>query len=401
MKAFLALAVAITTLAASAAMAQFKPPSESWQPLMTGLSAPSPSATVFAGSKAVSQCDRVTPGQTFYVALDLRIKHGWVYYSPHPGESNGFSPLAAGLDIRIVHDSQPTSPSASPPVARHGEPLWPVAQPHTASLGGSSFTNNGYEGRAVVFVPVTIDKTARAGERYRVEALVQGQVCGEEKCLRLDGVILSATFEVAAEGLASSAWTADVSAGLPRAVAASMMAVQSPRIEPLPIQSIMPSTRAADYGVLGMLMLALGVGIVLNVMPCVLPVIPLKVLGIVEQAAQSRRRFVTLGLAFAGGIVLFFVAIAAVNLIVKLVVGDTFQWGQQFQYPPLLIAMALLMVLLAMNMFGLFHVLVPNPVAGLEHKVRGKGHLSAIGMGLFTGVLSTPCSFAPLTTAFG
>ena len=142
--------------------------------------------------------------------------------------------------------------------------------------------------------------------------------------------------------------------------------------------------------------LALLAGLILNIMPCVLPVIPLRVLSLVELARQSQRRFVTVGLAFAAGILLFFVALAAINAVLHLA-GGSLNWGQQFQSGPFRVVMAVLMTALAGNLFGVFTVLVPSRVAAIEGGGgKAQGHLSSLGMGLMMAILATPCSFAIL-----
>lgn len=153
------------------------------------------------------------------------------------------------------------------------------------------------------------------------------------------------------------------------------------------------------------LALALGVallaGLTLNIMPCVLPVIPIRILSIVEMAGQSRRRFVTMGLSFAGGMMLFFAGVAGLNAILKLTTGRAFDLNAGFQSPAVIIALTTVVVALAANLLGVFHVIVPGRVASLEsnvQSVRG-GHLKSAGMGIMLAVLATPCSFAFLAAA--
>ena len=162
-------------------------------------------------------------------------------------------------------------------------------------------------------------------------------------------------------------------------------------------------TGGQNYSVLGGLMLAVLAGLILNVMPCVLPVIPIRILTIVDAAGDSRRRFVTLGLAFAAGVLAFFVGLAVVNVVAKLAFQTVLPWSSHFDYPAFRIGMALLLVALAVNLFGAFNVVVPRKVAGLDSKVTGSqaGHVRAAGMGLMLAVLATPCSFALLIAVLG
>jgi thiol:disulfide interchange protein len=141
--------------------------------------------------------------------------------------------------------------------------------------------------------------------------------------------------------------------------------------------------------------LAIIAGLLLNVMPCVWPVLPIIVMRLVGQAKQSRAKSILLGLSFALGIILFFVALAAVNIIFKLGFGIVFQWGDQFRNPAFIIAMALLMAVLAMYMFGLFSFGIPASVSGKG--AQSDGFAGSVATGFLAAVLSTPCSFAILT----
>ena len=136
-------------------------------------------------------------------------------------------------------------------------------------------------------------------------------------------------------------------------------------------------------------------------MPCVLPVIPLRILSLTQMAGESRRRMVTLGLTFAFGILLFFVAIAGVNIVLRLVAQQVFSLSGLFQYRAVRIGLGLVLVALAANLFGLYNVIVPASIAGLDANKRKGTHayLSSIGMGLMLAILATPCSFAILAKA--
>jgi len=151
----------------------------------------------------------------------------------------------------------------------------------------------------------------------------------------------------------------------------------------------------AGFGALGLAFLA---GLALNIMPCVWPVLPLIVMRIVGQAKQSRGVSVALGLAFCLGILLFFAALAGANIVLQVFYGMVLQWGDQFRSPIFITAMALLLVLLALFMFGVFTISVPSAIAGKASS--RSGYFAAVGMGFLAAILSTPCSFGILAAAF-
>ncbi len=168
--------------------------------------------------------------------------------------------------------------------------------------------------------------------------------------------------------------------------------------EKAPKSETVLASQWADYSVWFALLLAFLAGVILNIMPCVLPVIPLKVLSIFEQAKESKSRCIAMGLSFCLGILLFFAILAILNIILRLGYGTVFQWGDHFRHPTFIISMSLLMTVLALFMFGLFTIGVPSSIASKAG--GGKGYSGSVGMGFLAAILSTPCSFAILTAAF-
>ncbi|SDD96722.1 protein-disulfide reductase DsbD family protein [Rhodospira trueperi] len=151
-----------------------------------------------------------------------------------------------------------------------------------------------------------------------------------------------------------------------------------------------------------MLGLALGGGLILNLMPCVLPVLSLKVLGVMGHGGASRSHARASFLMSAAGIIASFVALGGAAVAVK-AAGMAVGWGIQFQQPWFLVAMVVLLSLFAANLWGLFEIGLPGWLAdagggsGREH-----GSLwGAFGTGAFATLLATPCSAPFLGTAVG
>jgi len=149
------------------------------------------------------------------------------------------------------------------------------------------------------------------------------------------------------------------------------------------------------------LLLALLGGLILNLMPCVLPVLSLKLLSVVSyggrNTADVRRGF----LATAAGIVFSFLLIAGA-LIGFQSAGFAIGWGIQFQQPLFLVIMTLIVLLFACNLFGLFEIILPGRVADLAGTA---GNTHSLGghflTGAFATLLATPCSAPFLGTAVG
>ncbi len=139
------------------------------------------------------------------------------------------------------------------------------------------------------------------------------------------------------------------------------------------------------------LAIALAVGVLFNLMPCVLPVVPLKAIGFFEVSRHHRARCVMLGAVFSLGIVAVFAVLAV--LIVALRTSLHFSWGEQFKYGWFIWAIVAILVVMALGMFGLFEVALPNSVYSLA-----PSHESVWGnfvFGILAAVLSTPCT-APM-----
>jgi suppressor for copper-sensitivity B len=168
-----------------------------------------------------------------------------------------------------------------------------------------------------------------------------------------------------------------------------------PAIGAVPVQLVQ-----GDFaGLAAMLGLALLGGLILNLMPCVLPVLSLKLLSVVGQGGRARGEIRRGFLASAAGILVSFLVLAAVLLALR-AGGTSIGWGLQFQAPLFLAAMAVVMTLFAANLFGFFNVALPGAVARLGESGHGGlwGHFLT---GFLATLLATPCSAPFLGTAVG
>lgn len=145
-----------------------------------------------------------------------------------------------------------------------------------------------------------------------------------------------------------------------------------------------------------MLGLALLGGLILNLMPCVLPVLSLKLLAALPRADQTLRDTRRGFLGTALGIVLSFLVLAAATAAAK-AAGLAVGWGVQFQDPLFLIILAVLLVLFACNLWDFFDVPLPRGVAAIAER----GPLGSIATGAFATLLATPCSAPFVGTALG
>jgi thiol:disulfide interchange protein DsbD len=160
-----------------------------------------------------------------------------------------------------------------------------------------------------------------------------------------------------------------------------------------PPQKIEPLWRMLIYAFIG--------GLILNIMPCVLPVIALKILGFVNESKSSPRHVRMLGLVYALGVLFSFLVLAAIVIGVK-AAGHKAGWGMQFGNPVFLVCLVTLVMLVAMNLFGIFEVTLAggamNVASGLSTK---NGMVGAFFNGVLATALATPCTAPFLSIALG
>lgn len=140
-------------------------------------------------------------------------------------------------------------------------------------------------------------------------------------------------------------------------------------------------------------------GLLLNIMPCVLPVLSLRALNLVKQSGNSRREIFTGSLLYTAGILLSLTALAGVVTALKLS-GELVGWGFQFQNPLFVVVLAAVVFVFALSLFDVyvFHA----PVMGQSiQKAQSKGYLGAFFNGIIAVILAMPCTAPLLGTALG
>ncbi|HSS77602.1 MAG TPA: protein-disulfide reductase DsbD domain-containing protein, partial [Thermoanaerobaculia bacterium] len=147
-----------------------------------------------------------------------------------------------------------------------------------------------------------------------------------------------------------------------------------------------------------MLFLALLGGLVLNVMPCVLPVLSLKIFGLVRSAAHGRAEVSRGALATAAGMLASFWALALAAIGAR-AAGAAVGWGVQFQRPGFVAFLAVVVVLFCLNLWGLFDIHLPGALADLAGSGPREGVAGHFASGLFATLMATPCSAPFLGTA--
>ena len=232
-------------------------------------------------------------------------------------------------------------------------------------------TINVFVGQFQVFIPmVTVPNPTTT---YSVTVTIDALTCTSTECLPPFTQTL----------------TLDLTPG-----AADWITLAAPTPKTPQPEDVAPAAPIIWGQVLRYLFLALIAGVLINAMPCVLPVIPIIIMRLVEQSKQSRSQRLLAGASFCFGIILFFAGFAAIAAVINLTTGSVINLNSLFRDPNLAIGLFLIIVLFALIMVDFLPLLLPSSVAG--HQTQGSGAGAALGTGFFAAILSIPCSGALL-----
>ena len=342
------------------------------------------------------------PGGEGQVVVAMTINPRYHVQSAFADRDKGF--LAAGLTLTAV----PAGVTAGVVLAQKGTDI-----PTPPALGAG--TMSVYEGTAYFLVPLQVTADAAAGERV-MEILLETQACTDTTCDLPQKTPLQVTLEIGQAGDAQAQPDAAVFAAAharqfaPQPLPHPSATPTAPGPNPIP-----PGTTAGTpvsllstneqlaaiaqrpyhpfnagegrHSLAVIFLFALLGGLILNVMPCVLPVIPLKALAFIQQAHGNPRLALLHGVTFSAGIVTLFVMLAVVLRVFGLF------YGQQFQSPAFLITMVMFVVALALSMLGVWTIQPPRAVYSVDDKFSHRaGYLGSFSSGLMATLLATPCS---------
>src|SRR5437763_843113 len=166
--------------------------------------------------------------------------------------------------------------------------------------------------------------------------------------------------------------------------------------------AVSASRPAPAHGIFMFLLFGFFGGFILNLMPCVLPVISLKIFGFVQQAGQSRQKIFRSGIAFIVGIFAWFIALAVLLIALKGAGRDVTWGGFQFTNPYFVLVLSVIVLVFALNLFGVFEISLPQSVTrSLLSTSERQDLLGSFFQGVFATVLATPYTAPFLGTALG
>ncbi len=237
-----------------------------------------------------------------------------------------------------------------------------------------------HEGPVTWTIDLAVPDNAKIGESYLLTGAIGYQACKLGTCDRPAGASFDGQVMVGKATVAGSA---------PLSFRQTEYGEVERRAKPVAGKPI-----ASLWFILGSALLG---GFILNFMPCVLPVIGIKVLSVVEKAHHDRKEIFWLNFWYVFGMVLVFMVLAS------LAVFASFGWGEQFQEAWFNIAMAALVWTMALSFLGVWEIPIPGFAGGqAANELQQKdGASGAISRGIFTTVLATPCSGPFLGAVFG
>jgi thiol:disulfide interchange protein DsbD len=365
-------------------------------PGITSGDAPTNKPEVHVQLHMISDVKAVQAGKPFKLGVELMMDPGWHTYYKQSGD--------AGMPTSIQWKL--------PPGFKAGELLW--EKPFKFNDAG--IITYGYHSQTMIAAEITPPSDLKVGDTLTFEADVKWLSC-KEVCLPGKG---KTTLSLPV-GDPSSAAQPDNDAAFGKVnFNGDMSTVTEPSVSGAP--TAVPSSQAVNgasatapsildekfnfakgestQSLFSCIVAAFIGGFILNFMPCVLPVIAIKIFSFLEQAHDEPRRVRLLGLTFSAGIVSSFMLLAAIVLGIQ-AAGNKVGWGFQFQYPGFVIGMSVVVLLFALSLFGLFYIQVNAGQAQLDKLANKEGYAGTFFKGVLATVLSTPCTAPFLGTALG
>ncbi|HEY0008878.1 MAG TPA: protein-disulfide reductase DsbD domain-containing protein [Tepidisphaeraceae bacterium] len=314
-----------------------------------------PTAPASPTVKAVLNQDSLPQGGEAALAIVLDIPAGL--------HTQSHTPLDEFLIPLIIEVSNTPGIAPAPPV-------YPVGKRHTyPALGEVSV----YEGRVTFYVPLKVNSDAPIGD-VTISGVVNYQACTDKVCFPPAKLTYSVQTRITPAASTVAPANAEAFSDFQTQAAA---ATRTPAIFGWSFSS---DAYALTFA------LALLSGVLFNIVPCVLPVLPLKAMSFYHVAQKDRARSMLLGAAFSIGIILTFGALAMIVLVFQQA-----EWGQLFGKPWFVGTITLVLIAMAAGSFGLWEVVLPT--SAYAFTPRQDTLTGNVLFGILTAILSTPCTF--------
>ena len=257
-------------------------------------------------------------------------------------------------------------------------PRYPRAVPVKAQYAAGELMS--FKGKTIIYLPIKLEEALEPG-KVSLELELEYQACAADYCLFPKKVKLEESLAVAESGTTVSEINRELFAGDD-----ARPTTEHPRSVEFDLFGWTFSIDISSGLGLTLLLLtaALG-GMLLNFTPCVLPLIPIKIIGL-SHAAKDRQQCFMLGLTMFLGVLIFWIAL---GIMIALVSGFS-ATNQLFQYPAITILVGLIIGTMATGMFGFFSMRLPNFIYMINPEQNTL--YGSFGLGILAAILSTPCT---------
>lgn len=364
------------------------------------------SAAKYAQVKPLLDVDRVRPKDKFKLGVVLEIDKGYHIQSHKPLAENFIATEAFPERVSQIN---------------LGRAAYPEHQVRTLP-GGMKMAE--YSGRVVVQFDAEADNTLPT-EPLRFAGVVRYQACDAVgRCFPPQSIEWELSVPTAHEGdnvqqinreyfaaaptgqehepAGSAATKADEPATTQLGTEPPVSSTPGGRQPVVVDASAQPAWKTPERGLAWYLFAGALGGLILNIMPCVLPVISIKILSFVQQGGEHPRRVFHLGLAFAAGIMVSFLLLAVLVIFLQRFLGVQVGWGFQLSNPYAVIFFSGIIFLFGLSLFGVFEINLPGQVSAKLGAAEAREGLAGSFMkGVLATILATPCTAPFLGSAVG
>ena len=340
---------------------------------------------------------RIEPGPEGNVlAVTAALEDGWHLYSL---EQKPGGPQATRITV-----------AADSPLKLAG-PFRPDAAPHKRTIkdvpGWNGLVVEEHAGTVTWRAPLVANPDGKAAE---VRGSVSLQLCRDNACTPPESI----PFTAAAAGEPASGQTAAATSVAPVRPIAEGAGVNAAVTDDLPTvaATVQPAAVGSPPGSRGggaplslpaALLMGLVGGLILNLMPCVLPVLGLKLMSFAQQSGRARQEIFQLNLWYCAGLYAVFFMLATASVAANIgLAGSNLAWGEQFTSSRFNIAMAAIVFAFALSFLGVWELPIPGFIGAKAGAMQTQeGPLAAFLKGVLSTVLATPCSGPFLGPVFG
>lgn len=323
----------------------------------------------YVAAQLIADTKAIVPGRPFKLAVRLIMQPGWHTYFKDPGD--------AGIPTKITWQL--------PSGFRSGNSYW--QKPSRFSETGIS--TYGYTNKTIIATEITPSENIELAKAANLSAHVKWLSC-KDICIPGQGEVRLSLPIISPE----KAKSLDLSSNTSEFATAYILDTNKSELK-TPLQESKSTNKTS---IMTYFAFALIGGFLLNFMPCVLPVVAIKILSLLEKTDKENTRRTVI--AFSSGIISSFLLLGLLVIILQ-AAGQKIGWGFQFQQPIFLMIMSVLLLLFGLSLFGMLDFSFNIGQKTVNNLAEQEGMAGDFFKGVLATVLSTPCTAPFLGTALG